>query len=43
MRGHMSDPGKRLAGAMIGGLSSMLLFIIASAGVVRGWLALRGI
>jgi glutathione S-transferase len=41
MRGYMADPGKRLVGAMIGGLSSMVMFIIAAIGVVQACLALR--
>jgi hypothetical protein len=31
----MADPNKRLIGAMLGGLTSMIMLIIAAAGVVR--------
>ncbi len=41
LRGYMADPDKRLIGAMTGGLSSMVMLVIASAGVVRACLALR--
>jgi glutathione S-transferase len=40
MRGYMADPGKRLIGAMIGGLTGMLMFFIAAAGVVTACLAI---
>ncbi len=39
MRGYMADPGKRLIGAMIGGLTGILMFFIAAAGVVKACLA----
>jgi hypothetical protein len=29
MRGYMADPNKRLVGAMMGGLTSAIMFIIA--------------
>jgi glutathione S-transferase len=41
LRGYMADPDKRLIGAMMGGLSGMMMFIIAAAGVVQACLALR--
>ena len=42
LRGYMADPHKRLIGAMMGGLTSMIMFIIAATGVVQACLALRG-
>jgi glutathione S-transferase len=42
MRGYMADPAKRLIGAMLGGLTNVVLFIIAAVGVVQACLALRG-
>lgn len=36
--GYMADPDKRLAGAMLGGLCNLALFIIAAVGVARIWL-----
>jgi glutathione S-transferase len=39
MRGYMADPDKRLIGAMMGGLSGMVMFLIAAAGVVQACLA----
>jgi glutathione S-transferase len=41
LRGYMADPNKRLIGAMMGGLSSMLMFIVAVTGVLQACLALR--
>ncbi len=41
MRGYMADPSKRLAGAMMCGLTSIILFVIAACGVVKACLALR--
>ena len=41
LRGYMADPDKRLIGAMTGGLTGMVMLVIASAGVVRACLALR--
>lgn len=41
LRGYMADPNKRLIGAMMGGLTSMLIFLVAVTGVVRACLALR--
>jgi hypothetical protein len=41
MRGYMADPSKRLVGAMMGGLTSIALFIVAAIGVVKACLALR--
>jgi glutathione S-transferase len=38
LAGYMAAPDKRLAGAMIGGLCNLTLFIIATIGVVRIWL-----
>lgn len=40
LRGYMADPDKRLIGAMLGGLSSMIMLIIAAAGVVRACMKL---
>ena len=37
--GYTADPDKRLAGAMLGGLCNLALFIIAAVGVARIWLA----
>jgi hypothetical protein len=37
----MADPNKRLIGAMMGGLTSVIMFIIAATGVVQACLALR--
>jgi glutathione S-transferase len=42
MRGYMADPAKRLIGAMLGGLTNVVLFIIAAVGVVQACTALRG-
>jgi glutathione S-transferase len=39
MRGYMADPSKRLLGAMVGGLTSVILFIIAACGVIRAVIA----
>ncbi|MGH6887720.1 MAG: MAPEG family protein [Rhizomicrobium sp.] len=39
LAGYMSDPEKRLPGAMIGGLCDLALFVIAAAGVLRVWFA----
>jgi glutathione S-transferase len=36
--GYMADPQKRLAGAMIGGVCNMALFIIAAIGIAQAWL-----
>jgi hypothetical protein len=36
--GYMADPDKRLAGAMLGGMCNLALFIIAAIGVARVWL-----
>jgi glutathione S-transferase len=41
MRGYMADPTKRLTGAMMGGLTSIVLFIVAATGVVQACLTLR--
>jgi len=38
LRGYMADPEKRVAGAMIGGICSMLLLLIAIVGLVRAWM-----
>ncbi|HEY2462997.1 MAG TPA: MAPEG family protein [Steroidobacteraceae bacterium] len=35
LRGYMADPNKRLIGAMLGGLTGMIMLIIAAAGVVQ--------
>ncbi|HTT81868.1 MAG TPA: MAPEG family protein [Rhizomicrobium sp.] len=42
LAGYMADPANRLAGAMIGGLCNMILFIIAAIGVARIWLMPHG-
>jgi glutathione S-transferase len=42
LTGYMADPEKRLAGAMIGGICNMALFIIAAIGVARVWLMSHG-
>jgi glutathione S-transferase len=39
MRGYMADPNKRLAGAMMGGLTSAIMFIIAAGGVTKACIA----
>jgi glutathione S-transferase len=41
LRGYMADPNKRITGAMMGGVTSMIMLIIAVTGVVRACLALR--
>ena len=41
LRGYMADPAKRLTGAMLGGLCSAVLFVVAAIGVVQACLALR--
>jgi glutathione S-transferase len=41
MRGYMADPNRRLIGAMMGGISSMALFIVAASGIVKACLGLR--
>jgi hypothetical protein len=37
----MADPHNRLIGAMLGGITSIIMFIIAGTGVVKACLALR--
>ncbi len=37
LAGYMADPDKRLAGAMLGGVCNLTLFIIAAIGVARIW------
>lgn len=39
MRSYMANLDKRLIGAMLSGLTSMAIFVIAVIGVVRAWLA----
>jgi len=39
LRAYMADPEKRLIGAGLGGLTNLIMFIIAAAGVVRACLA----
>ena len=39
MTTYMADSDKRVAGAMLGGICDLSLFLIAAAGVVRAWLA----
>ena len=41
LRGYMADPNRRLTGAMMGGVTSMIMLIIAVTGVVQACLALR--
>jgi glutathione S-transferase len=41
LRGYMADPNKRLIGAMLGGVTSLIEFIIAATGVVQACLASR--
>jgi glutathione S-transferase len=38
LRGYMADPDKRLIGAGLGGLTNLIMFVIAAAGVVRACL-----
>jgi hypothetical protein len=40
LRAYMKDPATRLIGAALSGLTNLALIIIATAGVVRAWLAL---
>jgi glutathione S-transferase len=40
MRGYMADPNKRLTGAAMTGVSNIIMFFIAAAGVIKAWLAL---
>jgi hypothetical protein len=35
----MADPNKRLIGAMTGGLTSIIMFIIAACGVIKAVIA----
>jgi glutathione S-transferase len=42
LAGYMANPDKRLAGAMIGGICNLALFIIAALGVLRIWLMPHG-
>lgn len=42
LAGYMADPDKRLAGAMLGGICNLALFIIAAIGVIRIWLLPHG-
>ena len=39
LRAYMADPEKRLVGAALGGLTNLIMFIIAAAGVVRACLS----
>jgi glutathione S-transferase len=41
MRGYMADHNQRLIGAMMSGLTGLLMFIIAAGGVVKAVLALH--
>lgn len=41
LRGYMTDPNKRITGAMMGGVTSLIMFVIAATGVVQACLALR--
>lgn len=38
LAGYMADPDKRLAGAMMGGICNLVLFVIAAIGVGRIWI-----
>jgi glutathione S-transferase len=38
LRGYMADPNKRLMGAMTGGLTNIIMFVIAATGVVQATL-----
>jgi hypothetical protein len=40
LRAYMKDPPTRLIGAALSGLTNLALIMIATAGVVRAWLAL---
>ena len=40
MRSYMADPNKRLIGAMLTGLTSVVIGVIAVIGVLSAWLAL---
>jgi glutathione S-transferase len=42
LAGYMANPEKRLAGAMLGGICNMALFVIAASGVARVWLMPNG-
>lgn len=42
LSGYMADPEKRLAGAMMGGICNLTLFIIAAIGVGRIWFFSQG-
>jgi len=39
LRAYMADPEKRLIGAGLGGLTNLIMLVIAAAGVVRACLA----
>jgi glutathione S-transferase len=39
LRGYMADPDKRLIGAMMGGLTSLIMFIVAACGVIQALVA----
>ncbi|HEY2145632.1 MAG TPA: MAPEG family protein [Steroidobacteraceae bacterium] len=41
MRGYMADAGNRAIGGTMGGLATLILFIIAAGGVVKALLALH--
>jgi glutathione S-transferase len=41
LRSYMADPDKRVLGAMIGGLTSAVMFIIAAIGVIEACLVPR--
>lgn len=38
LQGYMRDPERRLAGAMISGLTSLALLVIAVIGLIRAWM-----
>lgn len=38
LQGYMRDPQRRLAGAMISGLTSLALLVIAVIGLIRAWM-----
>jgi uncharacterized MAPEG superfamily protein len=39
---YMADPETRIVGAMIGGMTSAAMFIVAAVGVVSAWIGFRG-
>jgi uncharacterized membrane protein YecN with MAPEG domain len=41
LHGYMRDPERRVAGAMISGLTSLVLLVIAVIGLIRAWILTR--